>query len=93
MTDDSELRDIARKRLKAQQDFRNFVFVAIGVCLIVTLVWWLSGTGYFWPGWVFGAMGIALFFSGLNAYGPGSRMITESKVDAEVRRLKGEPPL
>lgn len=89
MSDEANLRDIARKRLKARQDFRNFAFVALGVCLIVTIVWWLSGAGYFWPGWVFGAMAISLFFSGLNAYGPNSNIITEAKVDEEVRKMQG----
>lgn len=89
-TDDKEIRDIARKRLQARQGFHYYLFIWLGVSIIVTLVWLLSGGGYFWPGWVIGGMGIGAFFSGLNAYGPAQNLITESKVDAEVRKLKGD---
>lgn len=89
MSDDNELRDIARKRLQARQGFKYYLFIWLGVSLIVTVVWWLSGAGYFWPGWVIAGMGIAAFFSGLNAYGPMQNVITESKIDDEVRRIKG----
>jgi hypothetical protein len=88
--DDEELRKVAHKRLQAKQGFIYFLFVWLGVSIIVTLVWLLSGGGYFWPGWVIGGMGIAAFFSGLNAYGPPSNVIPESKIDAEVRKLKGQ---
>jgi hypothetical protein len=86
---DSELRDIARKRLQARQGFKYYLFIWLGVSIITTLVWWLSGAGYFWPGWVIGGMGIAAFFTGLNAYGPMQNAITESKIDDEVRKMKG----
>ncbi|MBX3094344.1 MAG: 2TM domain-containing protein [Cryobacterium sp.] len=86
MTDD--IRDVARKSLKAKTDFKIFFGVAIIVSLIVTGVWFLSGrSDYFWPIWPMLGLAIALAFSGFNAYGPSSH-ITESAIDAEVERLK-----
>ena len=91
MTDD-DIRRAARKSLKAKAEFKNFIGVAVIVSLIVTGVWFLTtgGTGYFWPIWPMLGLGIALAFSGLNAYGPSSR-ITEAAIDAEVERLKQKP--
>jgi hypothetical protein len=38
-------------------------------------------------------MGVAAFFIGIDAYGPGRAVITEEAIDAEVRRItKGSPP-
>jgi fatty acid desaturase len=87
-----DLRNAARKRLKAKADFRNYLFVWLGVTLIVTTVWALtSWGGYFWPAWVIAGMGIGAFFQALSIYGPGQGYISESAVDAEVRRMNGEP--
>lgn len=86
MSDD--IRNAARKSLKAKNEFKIFFGVAIIVSLIVTGVWFLSGRhDYFWPIWPMLGLAIALAFTGFNAYGPSSH-ITESDIDAEVERLK-----
>lgn len=88
MTDD-ELRTLARKRLKAQLDFRNFLWTAIGISVVLTAIWAITNPGgYFWPAWAIFGLAIALIFQGISAYGQGSRIVTESDVDAEVERLK-----
>lgn len=87
MSDD--IREVARKRLKAKADFKVFVGIAILVSLLVTGVWFFtSGPGtYFWPGWAIGGLAIAVAFSGYNAYGPSDH-VTDAAIDAEVERLK-----
>lgn len=85
-----ELRDIARKRIKAKRDFWNLVFVFAIVTVIVNAVWLFSGVGYYWPAWPMLGFVIALFFNGLSAFGPGNRPISEDAVDREVRKLSGE---
>lgn len=88
---DEELRDIARKRLKKQADFKQFVWVAVGVSAAVTIVWALTSPGgYFWPGWAIFGLAIGVFFSGIDAYGNDSKFISDEKIDAEVQRLKGK---
>lgn len=86
MTDD--IRDAARKSLKAKADFKIFLGVSIIVTLIVVAVWFFSGPDqYFWPMWPILGLAIGLAFSGFNAYGP-SNHITEAAIDAEVEKLK-----
>jgi len=87
--DDAELRSIAAKRLKARANFYNYLWVWLAVSALVTVVWLLSGTGYFWPGWVIGGMGIAAIFQAIDVFGRHG-VITDSAIDAEVRKLKGE---
>jgi hypothetical protein len=90
-TDD--IRKLAKKRLKAQQDFKQFLGIWLGVSLLLVAIWAFTSfsTGhalYFWPAWPIGGMGVAAFFIGLDAYGPGQRGITEADIDAEVERIQ-----
>lgn len=91
MSDD--IREVARKRLKAKSDFKVFLGVAIIVSAILVVIWLVTSgfptdfTGYFWPMWPLLGLAIALAFSGYHAYGPGGH-VTESDIDAEVERLK-----
>ena len=96
MTDDTstdDLRKLAKKRLKAKQDFKQFLGIWVGVSVLLVVIWAFTSytTGkllYFWPAWPIGGMGVAAFFIGLDAYGPGQRGITESDIDAEVERIR-----
>jgi len=86
-TSDDELRSIATKRLKARSDFYHYLLIWLGVSILVTAIWAISGMGYFWPAWVIGGMGIAALFQAIGVFGPRG-VITESAIDAEVERLK-----
>ena len=96
MTNDTasdDLRKLAKKRLKAKQDFKQFLGIWLGVSLLLLAIWALTSysTGkllYFWPVWPIGGMGVAAFFMVLDAYGPGQRGITEADIDAEVERMQ-----
>lgn len=85
------LRAQAIKRLKAKSDFYNYLWVWLGVTLIVNAVWFLTGAGYgYWPLWPMLGMGIGAFFMALNAYGPAGRGISEKSIQAEMDRLAGK---
>ena len=84
---DEDLRSLAHKRIKARNDFYSYLLIWIAVSVVVTVVWALSGLGYFWPGWVIAGMGIAALFQAIGVFGPSSR-ISEQRIDAEVERLK-----
>jgi len=87
--DDEELRKSARARLKARSDFKHYLWVWLGVSLIVVVIWLITGyRTYFWPAWPIAGMGIGAFFMALSAYGPGTRVITDADVDAEVEKLR-----
>ncbi|MFM9876553.1 MAG: 2TM domain-containing protein [Rhodoglobus sp.] len=86
--DDAELRALATKRIKARSDFYHYLWVWLGVSILLTVIWFLTTPGgYFWPAWAIGGMGIAAFFQAISVFGPGG-VITDSRIDAEVERLK-----
>lgn len=96
--DNDELRTLAKRRLKAKADFRQFLWIWLGVSLLLLAIWAITSTTtghllYFWPIWPIGGMGVAAFFMGLDAYGPGRHMVTEADIDAEVERMsRGKGP-
>lgn len=81
-----DARELAVKRLKAKRGFRSLLFTAVGVIALTTLIWALSGQGYFWPVWVAIGFGIALVTSGWTAYGPAERPISEEEIEREMQR-------
>lgn len=90
---DAELREFARKRLKKQAEFKNYLWVWLGVSALTTVIWFMTSPGeFFWPGWVIFGMGVGAFFSGIDAYRlKDPRMISDDDVDREVNRIKGTP--
>lgn len=92
-TPTDDLRKLAKKRLKAKQDFKQYLGIWLGVSVLLVVIWAFTSYSYgeplyFWPAWPIGGMGVAAFFMGLDAYGPGQRGITESDIDAEVERIR-----
>jgi len=92
-TSTDDLRKLAKKRLKAKQDFKQYLGIWVGVSLLLVAIWAFTSFSYgsplyFWPAWPIGGMGVAAFFMALDAYGPGQRGITESDIDAEVERIR-----
>lgn len=92
MTQDEEqaLRDYAKKRLKNQQEFKQFLVVWVFVSALLTSIWYfVSPNEFFWPIFAIGGMGIGAYFQWSEAYGPGlAKVITEADIDAEVERLR-----
>jgi hypothetical protein len=86
--DPDDARGIALRRLKAKRGFRGMVATAVGVSLLMVVIWLLSGRGYFWPIWVMFGLGVAVVTTGWSAYGPTSRPITEDEIQAEAEKLK-----
>ena len=90
---DDEIRDLARKSLARKSDFWRFLIVGLVACGIVTAVYFFTTPNldrFFWPGWVYFGVGVAVIFSALNAYGPNSKFTSEERLQREIRRLKGE---
>lgn len=89
-SDDEALKAYALKRLKAQQDLRQFLFVWGFVSVLLTVIWFFATPEtFYWPIFAIGGMGIAAFFQWMDAYGPGlKKVITEADIEAEVERLR-----
>ena len=91
--DENEIREIAKKQLKKQADFKGYLWIWLAVSLMLTAIWALTSFGtYYWPIWAIFGMGIGALFSGIEAYGKNPRIISEAAIDAEVHRLKGTKP-
>lgn len=86
---DEELRVIAKKRLKKQADFKQYLWIWAGVSVLLTVIWFLTSPGeYFWPIWAIFGMGVGALFSGIDAYGKNPKVITDNDIDAEVAKMK-----
>lgn len=85
-----QLRDAARKRIKSRREFWNMVIIFVIVTLIVNAVWFFSGRhSYYWPVWPMIGFAIAILFTALGTFGPGSKPITDEAIDEEIRRMGG----
>lgn len=89
MSDNGSLRDQAISNLKAKRGFWNYVFIAIGLSIVMVVIWALSGMGYFWPVWPIAGMGIGVVFSAISTFGPGRTGPTEDQIQSEMRKLGG----
>jgi hypothetical protein len=84
---DSDLRTVARERLKQRRDFATHLIAYILVNTVLIAIWATTGQGYFWPAWVLGGWGIGLVLHSWTAF--VQRPITASDVEREVERLRG----
>jgi len=90
--DDDALRREAKRRVEARSGFYWFAVVCVVVWTALTLIWWMSGGGYFWPVWAMLGMGIGLVFAGAAAFLPGAGRPSEERIEREYRKLKGDQP-
>ena len=49
-------------------------------------IWWTSGAGYFWPGWVLGLGAVGLLRNGWQAF--GRRPVSDQDILREAARLR-----
>jgi uncharacterized membrane protein len=87
-----DIREVARKRIKARRDFWYMIAVFVVVSILLIAVWAFTGAhSYFWPMWPLFGFGIATVFTALSVFGPTSRPISQERIDDEVRKLGGDP--
>jgi 2TM domain len=86
-TDPTNAREAAIKRLTARRDFgmHALTYVVFNGALI--LIWYVTGHGYFWPGWLLGLWGAGLLMHAWDVW--GRRPITEEAIRREVDRQTG----
>lgn len=92
MASEEHLREQAKKRLKTQRSFKVMLGVFVIVWVVCWALWYLGGAeshrGVPWPLWVMFGTGIAAAFGGWNAYGPRPQVLSDSAIDAEVKKMK-----
>jgi uncharacterized ion transporter superfamily protein YfcC len=86
---ESQIREIAKKSIKKKRDAWQFLVVTVIVNSGLSVLWGMSGGGYFWPAWVIFGMGIGVVLAFVDAYVPSFKsQISDSQIDAEIARLK-----
>jgi hypothetical protein len=86
---ENQIREIAKKSIKKKRDAWQFLVVTVVVNSGLSVLWAMSGGGYFWPAWVIFGMGIGVVLAFVDAYVPSFKsQISETQIDAEIARLK-----
>lgn len=88
MSANDPLREQAINRLKAKRQFWGLVVIWIGVSAFCVLIWAISGVGYFWPMWPMIGIGIGVVAAGWRAFSPNAGGISESRIQAEMDKLR-----
>jgi len=86
-TDSANVRAAAIKRLSAVRDFRAHVVAYVVVNAGLLAIWFVTGHGYFWPGWILGGWSISLVLHAWEVY--GRRPISEEEIVREMSRRGG----
>ena len=83
-----ELRDRAKKRLKAKRDFKTHLLMYVAVNAVLVVIWvFTSGDGdLFWPIFPILGWGIGLAAHAWGIY--GQKPITEDEIQREAERLR-----
>jgi hypothetical protein len=92
MTDSSETASVparspeyerARKRVERKRKFKGDVVAYVVINAFLVGVWAVTGSSYFWPGWVLGPWGVFLLLDAWNVY--YRKPITEEDIEREMR--------
>ena len=76
----------ARKRLTERRKIVTDAVSYVVINAFLVFVWFYSGGGYFWPGWVMAGWGILLALHAWDVF--WRRPITEAEIDREVNRSR-----
>ncbi len=82
------LYELAVKRLKAKQDFRNHLAAYVVVNTFLVVLWALTGAGGFWPLFPICGWGIGLALHAWSVFGPS--VATTEKIEREMDRMRGK---
>jgi len=85
--DPADARAAAIKRLSARRDFGMHLVTYVIVNIGLVVIWFATGHGYFWPGWVLGGWGIGVVLHAWDVY--GRRPISEQDIVKEMDRQRG----
>jgi hypothetical protein len=80
-------REQAIKNLKRKRKLVSHVVSFLVVNIVIVVIWYATGRGYFWPGWVMLATGIALVMDVWNTYRRSSGEMSEDDIRREMDKL------
>ncbi|MGB8706851.1 MAG: 2TM domain-containing protein [Dehalococcoidia bacterium] len=85
---DDEIREIATHRVRRRRGFYYHLTVYILVNLMLIAIWYFSGAGYFWPGWVELFWGIGLVFNAIAVFSKGDIGSERAAIEKEIEKIK-----
>jgi hypothetical protein len=79
-----DVRSQAIQRLHQRRGLLNYVLGGVIVCLFMIAIWFFTGQGYFWPGWVIG--GFVLGALGYEVNSMMNKPFTDEQIDREIHK-------
>ena len=76
----------ARARVVRKRKFRGDLMAYIVINAFLVGIWAVTGSGYFWPGWILAGWGVLLFLDGWDVY--YRRDVTEEDIKREMHRIE-----
>lgn len=87
MANEDARREQAIKNLKRKRRLASHVVSFVVVNIIIVVIWYATGGGYFWPGWVMLATVVGLVFDVWNTYRGGPNEMSEEDIRREMDKL------
>lgn len=84
---EAELHSRALMRLKAKRDLQKNIVAYVSVNLMLVVIWWVTGAGFFWPVFPILGWGIGLAYNTWDVMSPKPG---PEAVKAEMDRLRGQ---
>jgi len=78
--------DLAVRRLKAKQEFRNHLVTYVLVNTFLVVLWAVTDAGFFWPIFPILGWGLGLGLHAWTTYGPS--VATQDQIEREMDRLR-----
>jgi len=80
-------REQAIRTIKRKRGLVSHVVSFIVVNIIMIVIWYATGRGYFWPGWVILATGVGLVFDVWSTYSRSPSEMSEEDIRREMDKL------
>ena len=80
----NDARSAALERIHTRRAMLAQLATMLGVAVLCTVLWLLTGRGYFWPGWVY--LGLGFSVVGILSRAYSSRGVSEDQITREMTK-------
>jgi hypothetical protein len=85
---EEDIREIATERVKRRRGFYSHLTAYVLVNLMLLAIWYFTGAGYFWPGWVILFWGIGLVFNAVAVFLKHDISSEKRAIEKEIEKIK-----
>jgi uncharacterized membrane protein len=89
---DDEIRKIATRRVRARRGFYWHLVVYVVINLFLIGIWYFTGQGNFWPGWVLLGWGVAVVLNAIAVFARDDIGSERAAVEKEIEKIKRSNP-